>query len=189
MRFSPHFHLFYANERLECLWIFWMKYKKDQWCKYIFTAFAHIYKGCQYYWRALYILIIISIFMNMLIYKYIYFTISATLQNPTSPSNAPNNHDINLTINNSSPKVHNPEQTLLIFHIKHLAMFSEDLRALGEHVNEFCASVYWTIIHSPKLSHWSAWLTCGETVQHNVWPLFDTPFSPFKTLLRDNLII
>lgn len=60
-------------------------------------------------------------------------------QNPTSPLNAPNNHDINLTINNLSSKVHNPEQTLLIFHIKHLVMFSEDLRALGKHVNEFCA--------------------------------------------------
>ncbi len=48
MRFSPHFQLFYFNDRLEFC-DFFEKDKKDKQCRFIFTAaFAHIYQGCQY---------------------------------------------------------------------------------------------------------------------------------------------
>lgn len=57
-----------------------------------------------------------------------------TLQNPASHLTSPNSRDISLTINNPLLKVHSLEQTLLIFHVRHLksvsVMFSEDSRAL-----------------------------------------------------------
>lgn len=68
---------------------------------------------------------------------------NTTLQNPASHLTSPNSRDISLTINNLLLKVHSPEQTLLIFHVRHLksvsVMFLEDSRALGKHVNTFCA--------------------------------------------------